>query len=109
MNRLALIGALLVGMTCVSSPALAQDAGTVTVTVNGVHSSKGNVAANLCDDPKAQFPGGCATYRTLSPAKEGATTLTFTGVKPGSYALQLFHDENSDFFPNIPQIGRAHV
>ncbi len=105
MNRLALTGALFVGMVCATSPAFAQGAGTVTVTVNGVHSSKGNVAANLCNDPTAQFPGGCSTYRTLSPANEGATTLTFSGVKPGSYALQLFHDENGDFIPNIPPEG----
>lgn len=105
MNRLALIGALFAGMACASSPALAQETGTVTVFVNGVHSSKGNIAANLCNDPTAQFPGGCATYGTFAPAQEGATMLTFNGVKPGSYALQLFHDENADFFPNIPPEG----
>ncbi len=86
-------------------PAVAQQSGALTVTVNGVHSDKGSIAANLCDDPKAQFPGGCATYRTLSPARSGTTTLTFTGVKPGSYALQLFHDEDGNMIPNIPPEG----
>jgi dienelactone hydrolase/uncharacterized protein (DUF2141 family) len=89
-------------------PAMAQEAGTLTVTVTGVHSSQGSIAANLCDDPRAQFPGACATYRALSAAKEGETVLTFSGVKPGSYALQLFHDENGDFIPNIPPEGFAY-
>jgi dienelactone hydrolase/uncharacterized protein (DUF2141 family) len=91
-----------------SATAVAQEAGAVTVTVTGVHSSEGNIAANLCGDPAAQFPGACATYRTLVPAREGETILTFVGVKPGSYALQLFHDENGDFIPNIPPEGFAY-
>jgi len=89
-------------------PAHAQQPGTVTVTVSGVHSSTGVVAANLCDDPAAQFPGACSTYRAISPAKQGATTLTFTNVKPGSYALQLFHDEDGNMRPNIPPEGFAY-
>jgi dienelactone hydrolase/uncharacterized protein (DUF2141 family) len=77
----------------------------VTVNVTGVHSSAGNILANLCDDPKAQFPGGCATYQTMAIAQQGVTVLEFKGVKPGSYAVQLFHDEDGNMFPNIPPEG----
>jgi dienelactone hydrolase/uncharacterized protein (DUF2141 family) len=98
-------GRLLFWLACASVPAFAQSTGTVTLTVKGLHSSKGNVAASLCADPKAQFPGPCADYSAISPAKEGATTLTFTGVSAGNYALQLFHDENGNSIPEIPPEG----
>jgi dienelactone hydrolase/uncharacterized protein (DUF2141 family) len=87
---------------------LAAQAQTVTVNVTGVHSSKGSIAANLCDDPKAPFPGACGAYRSVSPAMQGTTGLTFKDVKPGSYALQLFHDEDGNNFPNIPPEGFAY-
>lgn len=89
-------------------PAAAQETTTVTVNVTGVHSSTGNIAANLCADRTQPFPGACMSYRAMQPAKEGMTTLTFAGVKPGSYALQLFHDEDGNNFPNIPPEGYAY-
>jgi uncharacterized protein len=99
------IASSLIAFIALSLPAAAQNAGTVTVNVTGVHSSQGSVAANLCADVTGGFPGGCMTHRAISPAKEGTTVLTFTGVKPGSYALQIFHDENGDNIPNIPPEG----
>jgi uncharacterized protein len=108
MNRLmTTLASLSLGLA-LSLPAHAQEAGSVTINVTGVHSSKGSIAANLCDDPKGQFPGACGAYRTLQPAAEGTTVLTFKGVKPGSYALQLFHDENGNMIPNIPPEGFAY-
>ena len=80
---------------------------TVSLTLKGVHSSQGNVMASLCDDPKAQFPGGCGPYRALAKATAGDTVVTFPGVKPGRYALQAFHDENGDFIPEVPPEGFA--
>jgi uncharacterized protein len=92
-----------------SLPALAQQPGTVTANITGVHSSQGTIAANLCSVPDAAkgFPGACATARTVQPAKEGTTVLIFNDVKPGSYALQVFHDEDGNNMPNIPPEGYA--
>lgn len=85
-------------------PATAQ---TVTVNINGVKNGQGSVLATLCGDSTAQFPGMCMTHNAMSPAKEGATTLTFENVAPGKYALQAFHDEDGNMTPNIPPEGYA--
>lgn len=47
------------------------------------------------------------TYSAMASAKQGTTTLVFNDVKPGTYALQVFHDEDGNMFPNIPPEGYA--
>jgi uncharacterized protein (DUF2141 family) len=68
---------------------------TLTVTVTGVKSDRGQIMAGLLKaDPTsgvARNAGGIA-----APAVEGTTILTFTGLSEGDYAVRLFHDENSD-------------
>jgi uncharacterized protein (DUF2141 family) len=102
-RRIALMAALFLGAASYL-PATAQ---TVTVDVTGVHSSTGSLLAGLCDNPAAQFPGGCMTYSAMASARQGTTTLVFNDVKPGTYALQVFHDEDGNMFPNIPPEGYA--
>jgi len=85
-------------------PAAAQ---TLTVTITDVHSSTGKILASLCDDSTAQFPGGCMTAMSMADATEGATTVVFENLKPGSYAFQAFHDEDGNMMPNIPPEGYA--
>ncbi len=88
--------------------AVAQTPGaTVTVTLDGVHGGGGKVLASLCDDPSKGFPGDCLTYAAMAPAQAGRTVVVFTGVKPGTYALQAFHDLNGDMRPEIPPEGYA--
>lgn len=109
MKRSCLIPALL--CLAVALPTSFQTASAqtsrVTVTVKGVHSSDGNVLANLCDNPKASFPGPCMAYPAMAVAEEGETTLAIDGVPDGRYALQAFHDEDGNFTPNIPAEGTA--
>jgi len=85
-------------------PAAAQ---TVTINVTDVNSAKGRVIASLCDDPAAAFPGFCSAGYAMADAQPGETILTFENLKPGTYALQVFHDENGDMIPNIPPEGFA--
>lgn len=87
-------------------PAHAQTA-TVTLTIEDVPSNDGSILANLCGDPSAAFPGPCMTHSAMADAKAGATTLTFTDVAPGRYAIQAFHDANSDMQMNMPDEGYA--
>lgn len=103
MHKFGLIAFLLFA----AASALPASAQRVTVTVKGVHSSDGNVLGSLCNDPKSQFPLGCIQDRAMAKAKEGETTLAFDGVQDGTYALQIFHDENGDFTPDIPPEGTA--
>ncbi len=102
-RRIALMAALFLGAASFL-PATAQ---TVTIDVTGVHSSTGSLFAGLCDNPAAQFPGGCMTYSSMASARQGTTTLVFNDVKPGTYALQVFHDEDGNMIPNIPPEGYA--
>jgi uncharacterized protein (DUF2141 family) len=68
---------------------------TLTVTVTNVRSARGNIRAQLL---KADTVAGVARGAggTMAVAVEGTTTLTFTGLTNGDYAVQLFHDEDSD-------------
>ena len=101
-------GAALATALFITGAAWGQPQGaTVSVTLHGVRSGQGMVLASLCGDAKAPFPGGCTTYRAAAKAAAGDTVATFTGVPPGRYALQAFHDENGDFIPEIPPEGFA--
>lgn len=105
MKRSGLILAALLSLAT-ALPAAAQN-GTVTITVTGIRNGQGNLLANLCEDATARFPGMCMTHAGLGKAEEGATTVGFTNVPPGRYALQVFHDEDGNMIPNIPPEGYA--
>jgi uncharacterized protein (DUF2141 family) len=68
---------------------------TLTLTIEGVRSDKGKIYASLL---KADTTAGVA--RKAGGARGtpvvGTTTLTFEGLAPGDYAVQLFHDENDN-------------
>jgi len=91
------------------APAFGQTTAELTLTLTNVQSGQGQMIVGLCNDPKDQFPGACPTgYQQITPAVEGETVVKFTGVKPGDYAIQIFHDENGNRIPDIPQEGFAY-
>jgi uncharacterized protein (DUF2141 family) len=65
---------------------------TVTVIVDKVESTKGNVTVGLCD--RGLSPDGCAVFQK-TPAVVGAVSVTFDNVKPGRWAVAAFQDENN--------------
>jgi len=75
----------------VQTPSLAAGA-SVTIKLTGVAGSKGMVMAALCD--KATFLKRCPYMQTV--AASPVVSLKFEGVKPGTYAAMLFHDENGN-------------
>jgi uncharacterized protein (DUF2141 family) len=78
-----------------------QGAAKVTVTLNKVMSDAGTIRAALCDDPATFGQTNCAAFETSAPAKTGTMELIFTDVKPGTYALGIFHDEDNDGKLNV--------
>lgn len=83
---------------------------TLDVTVTGIKSAKGVIRLALCP-PAAGFPD-CRdhTVRSLSlPIEKGAARAALTGLAPGTYAVSVFHDTNSnsklDTFMGIPKEG----
>lgn len=87
------LGALLAG----AAPAAGEGA-TITVTVTELRNAKGLVRACMTAD-EARFPrcrGVPGAHGATTPARAGTVSFTFTGVKPGRYAIALLHDENEN-------------
>lgn len=84
---------------------------TIHVDIGGLHSDKGQVLCALFSSP-ADFPK--KFERALAHAKSdisrGAAICEFPGISPGTYAVSVFHDENSNDkldtnFMGIPREG----
>jgi len=73
-----------------------ETAATVDVALSGLRSGEGQLLACLTSDPKA-FPG-CQkdphALRLTVPAR--APHLHFSGVRSGTWALAVVHDENGN-------------
>ena len=104
----SLLGAALLGAV---QPGLAQsDIAALHITVTGISSAKGVVRVALCP-PQAGFPD-CKTrvVRSASlPINAGQADTEFAGLAPGTYAVSVFHDANSngkfDRLMGIPKEG----
>jgi len=80
-------------------------AARIVVTIDGVHNTKGNVFVGLYASP-AKFLHGKQTDGMIKvPAKTSAITVTFDHLKPGTYAVGAFHDENSNEHLDTNSLG----
>ncbi|WP_068071864.1 DUF2141 domain-containing protein [Novosphingobium lentum] len=68
--------------------------GSITVDVANVRNAKGRVRVDVC--PQPQFLEDNCPFHADVPARAGTTTVVINGVPPGQYAIQAFHDENSN-------------
>jgi uncharacterized protein (DUF2141 family) len=68
-------------------------AATLQVKVDGVSSDKGTVNVYVCD--QANFPKNCK-IAVVVPAHAGTVTADFPEVPAGTWAVTVFHDENSN-------------
>ena len=93
---LALVAAAALGTP--AAQLAARPAGTqVVIEVTNLRNADGVVRACMTRD-SARFPrcqDASQGYRTMVPAGQ-ATTLRFTNVQPGTYAIALLHDENDN-------------
>ena len=70
---------------------------SIDLAITGLRSEKGNVLVCLSTDPD-YFPD-CSKdkkARKLKIAAAQAEKIKITGVKPGTYAVALIHDENAN-------------
>jgi uncharacterized protein (DUF2141 family) len=90
------IAAALVGLTMISAPAaaVAQAVFPLTVVVTNVKKTAGTIRVAVCT--KQTFMKDCAPYEATARATVPSTTLTVPGLPAGSYAAQVFHDENDN-------------
>lgn len=83
-------------------------AADLSVTVNGVANGRGKVLVALCT-PETFLRAGCP-YTAAEPARPGSVTVVVRKVPPGTYAVQVFHDENQNLdidrnFLGLPMEG----
>lgn len=83
---------------------------SLDVTITGIKTDKGVIRLALCP-PQAGFPD-CKSRVVRSAALTiagGTARTTLTGLAPGSYAVSVFHDANTnaklDTFAGIPKEG----
>ena len=92
----ALIALSLVALA--ATPATPAEGGAeVTVTVSGLRNTKGRIIACMTSDER-HFPrcrDVAGSYKA-NAAAEGNVVLHFSGVRPGTYAIALLHDENEN-------------
>jgi len=83
----------------VESAVLGLEGKPVTVTyfvharIQGIPNSDGVISASLCKR-KNFTKKGCRTLRV--PAQQGHVSVSFSGVAPGAYAVQVHHDQNDN-------------
>jgi uncharacterized protein (DUF2141 family) len=72
----------------------AAGTGLLTVDIGNVRNAKGLVHVDVCDE--SRFLKANCLYSADTPAHAGTVTLTVEGLPAGRYAIQAYHDENSN-------------
>lgn len=71
-------------------------AARIIVTVSGLHNSQGNVFVGLYSSPRDFLNGNrCDAFKKVR-AGTGPITVVFDNMKPGTYAVGAYHDENAN-------------
>ena len=87
MRRYLLLGAML---------ALPAEAAELVIKVEILRSAGGNVRVGVFDSSATWLEGEKALARAVTKAAQPATVVTIDGLKPGTYAVALYHDENGN-------------
>jgi uncharacterized protein (DUF2141 family) len=68
-------------------------AATLTIRAEGVQPDQNMVYAGICD---TSFEEATCPYKDRGQARSGTVELRIRNVKPGSYAIAVFHDINGN-------------
>jgi uncharacterized protein (DUF2141 family) len=69
----------------------------VSVTINNLEKEVGQLLISLANDPTDFLTSKKeSTLKAVIPALKNSNTYKFKGLKPGKYAISVFHDENSN-------------
>ena len=111
MRTFLLVEALLLAAPVVPAQAQSQPGGLIHVEIVGLRNDQGQVRCALFSSA-SDFPksGDQAVARAKSDISHGKTSCEFSGIAPGTYAVSVFHDENSNGkldtnFVGIPREG----
>jgi uncharacterized protein (DUF2141 family) len=103
-NRWSLGFAVLVALPLALSAAAQANAGNVSVQVDGLRNRKGQVCLSIFNSSRG-FPGDGGFKSQCAAIEDSTVTVTFSGIKSGSYAIAVLHDENSDGKANRNRLG----
>jgi uncharacterized protein (DUF2141 family) len=84
---------LLVLVTAMTAPALAA---RIIVKIDGVHSNRGNVFVGLYSNPRDFLNGTHCDVFYKVKASTAPITVAFDNLRPGTYAVGAYHDENGN-------------
>lgn len=108
---LAKFSTMLCCLLALSAAAPTSTHNVVHVTIDGLRSDKGQVLCFLYSSADG-FPKNeaKAILHSQSPITNGQGDCTFAGIQPGTYAISVFHDQNSNGrldtnFLGIPREG----
>lgn len=77
------------------APPASAASGVVDVTVTNIRNGRGHIDVQLCDAAHFLKDDGCALH-ARAPAQAGTVVVHVTGVPPGIYAAEVYHDENDN-------------
>ena len=73
--------------------ALPAEAATLVIRAEGLRAADGMVYVGICD---RSFDEATCPYRDRARARAGTVEFRVPNVKPGSYAIAIFHDLNGN-------------
>lgn len=95
-TKLALAACLFAAIAVVNvRPAGAQEAGELSVTFSGIRTPTGALFVALYDS-EAAFSGGKPVGGYQLAVGGDSVSQTISGLKPGRYAIKVYHDVNGD-------------
>jgi uncharacterized protein (DUF2141 family) len=99
-----LLSTSLFGSTLLATAATAAPA-TVTIQVSGLRNQKGQVCLSVFNSGRGFPSDGQNAVKSKCVNASQADTIAVQGLKQGSYAVALLHDENNDGKANRNRLG----
>ena len=89
------LGAVILAIAFPVLPSLSQSTSTVLLEVSSFKNTRGTLNCRLFTKP-SDFPDGEGILTVRVPIAGPNTSCTFSNIEPGTYAVAVVHDENSD-------------
>jgi uncharacterized protein (DUF2141 family) len=78
----------------------------ITVVVNGFKNTNGNCIINLYNKSEGFPNSNTLVYKTITTKiKNNSAQIVFDNIEPGTYAVSILHDANSDGMLNKNMFG----
>ena len=78
---------------------------SLTVTFQGLKTPSGTIMVALSDGAESYGGKAPPAAQAAIPVAGGAAVATFSGLRPGTYAIRAFHDLNGDGRLNVNPFG----